>query len=170
MFAIGSLEPTTFKVCTHSSRGPTLEGLIKPDMMFYGDDLRLASSESDTSYSVVAGTSFAVGGASGISALAKETIARLLGQEISIPGIPHTYLLREELDWVWEHIKEVCAKPEGVPVEKDNTYGWGMPLGGLILESFRPLVVYGGTLETVTTLMLMGMFVGIIKSVTRRPS
>lgn len=167
VFAIGSLDPTTFKACSFSSRGPTLEGIIKPDLMFYGDDLHLANGESDTGYSIVAGTSFAVAGFSGIAALAKEAVARFLGKNIPVPGTSINLQIVGGLDWTWEYVPGICVKPEGAPADKDNVYGWGMPMGKLILQSFSPLAASGEMLKMVMPLMLMVMMMGMLMPIMR---
>ena len=52
VMAVGSAhylpESNTFVVSDFSSRGPTQEGLVKPDVVLFGEDIVVASSQSDT--------------------------------------------------------------------------------------------------------------------------
>ncbi|GAJ01361.1 unnamed protein product, partial [marine sediment metagenome] len=55
---VGAVTFMPFDVWEYSGRGPTLEGLIKPDMVFYGVRVLTASSRGDEAYVVKSGTSF----------------------------------------------------------------------------------------------------------------
>ncbi|GAJ07257.1 unnamed protein product, partial [marine sediment metagenome] len=65
VFAVGSIDPilsddeiVSFAISDFSSRGPTKEGLTKPDSVFFGRDIIMASSASDVATVAKSGTSF----------------------------------------------------------------------------------------------------------------
>jgi len=47
VLAVGSVSPETLTVSVISSRGPARDGEIKPDVVFFGENIIVASSESD---------------------------------------------------------------------------------------------------------------------------
>lgn len=127
-------------VASFSARGPSKEGVVKPDVMFYGDRVLLPSSKGDEVFVTKGGTSFACGGFSGVMALLQEGAARVNGRELT----------QEES---WAMTMRVTKKPPTVlqPPNKDNDYGWGTPFGDMVV---RPT---GAMTELVTPVMSIGM-------------
>ncbi len=59
ILTVGATEDVTLLATDFSSRGPTNDGRIKPEIVGMGRDLYTASDESDASYTTASGTSFA---------------------------------------------------------------------------------------------------------------
>ena len=137
--AIGSVayNPSTgFSLSQFSSRGPTLEGLIKPDGVMVGEDLIVASAKSDTATLSKSGTSFSAPMLSGILLMYREAVVRFGGVAyrggIPVgldPAVTELVPIEDVLD-TWAG--RVSLKPEGAPAEKDNNYGYGVPFGPLM--------------------------------------
>jgi len=121
VFAVGTVLFVPWGIWEYSSRGPTKEGYVKPDVVFYGVNLLAASHESDTSFRVVTGGSFSTPQICGLAALGQELVYRLFGFRV---GVKQTF----------EFLPRICRKPPNIPPQKDNSYGWGMPLGNLVAE------------------------------------
>jgi serine protease AprX len=159
VFAVGALTFVPFAVWGNSSRGPTLEGLTKPDIVFFGVDILTASSRSDVAFEVKSGTSFAAPCIAGGAAVGQEMVSRILGARVGAKEAT-------------EGLQLLSRKPQGAPAEKDNDYGWGMPSGDLLFRALR-----GGVSATVMEsvgpiagLGLLGiMMTGMVRSV-REPA
>lgn len=151
VLAVGSVD-TELQVPKWSSRGPTREGLIKPDLSFFGVNLVTASALSDTAYRNVSGTSFSCGAASGGVAVLGELVVRATGM---------TPLTAE----VMSITPTFTRKPVGAPTEKDNDWGWGVPYGDLVVQELRrlaPVAAMGSLMDLVgpvITLAMLGMMV-----------
>jgi serine protease AprX len=151
----------TFVVSNFSSRGPTLEGLTKPDLLLFGEDIVVASSESDTATVAKSGTSFATPFASG---MVLGFLEGLLRRAVPIQEIPGVY---PELgiwyftpaDVIDKYLAGVTIKPQGIPAGKDNDYGYGLPFGPLIAQTLelRPAVDISAMLTPVLAIVLLGM-------------
>lgn len=128
VIAIGALTAEPFSVWEKSSRGPTKEGLTKPDFCCYGVNVRLAGAGSDTEYKIKSGTSFANPMLTGLAALAIELPMRW-GEEF----MPEPNCVQMVID--------CCMKPQGVAAEQDNSYGWGMPWGEDLVSYFAPPII-----------------------------
>ena len=139
--AIGSAkylpDQKTFVVSNFSSRGPTLEGLVKPDALLFGEDIDMASSSSDTATTAKSGTSFATPFGSAMSLLFMEGLQRRAQPTQEIPGVyPELGIYYFTLaDMIDRYLAGVSVKPQGVPAGKDNDYGCGLPFGPLILQT-----------------------------------
>jgi len=110
-------------ISDHSSRGPTLEGLIKPDGACYGIDILCAWKGSDTAYKPFSLTSFSTPIVSGCAAILRQ-IAPRMTVETMFAFLP--YIARKP---------PVAPKPAG---EKDNWYGWGIPDARAMVERIVP--------------------------------
>lgn len=133
--AVGSMSTSPFQVSDFSSRGPTRGGLVKPDVVFLGEDLIIASSSSDLATRANSGTSFSTPLTTGVMVLTMEGIVRT--QDIP----PEIYVGRNVLTntmIIDEMLPTVCTKPEGAPTDKDNDYGYGVPVGNLIQRDAGP--------------------------------
>lgn len=134
---VGSCKYEPFTISEFSSRGPTAEGLVKPDCVFFGEDVVVASSESDTATIAKSGTSFSTPFGSSIALLFHEGYQRQ-----AMPTIPITGIYPELGIWVPiemgidRFLPGLCVKPEGVVKEKDCDYGWGLPFGPIVSRYF----------------------------------
>lgn len=164
--AVGSVGPEPFAISEWSSRGPTLEGLIKPDGVFLGENIIVASSESDTATAAKSGTSFAAPFGSAVSLLYHEGITRHVGWVVEIPGLYPEVTLQVPIQGVLDtRMPNLCVKPAGEPLGKDNNYGHGMPFGPLIAQAIArvPGISPGAIVEGLVPLLALGML-GIIIS------
>ncbi len=173
VFATGSAryEPVsrTFDVSSWSSRGPTKEGLTKPDALFFGEDIVIASSASDTATFAKSGTSFSTPFNSGIAILYHEGVLRYHGVEYP-GGIPPG--LHPEITWlitiqelIDKYLQGICTKPQGAPTAKDDDYGCGLPFGPLVAQAIgvKPAVDLSAVLAGFVGVTMMGMMVRVIK-------
>lgn len=126
----------TFVVSDFSSRGPTLEGLIKPDALLFGEDIDMASSSSDTATTAKSGTSFATPFASGMALTFLEGLYRRAEPTQEIAGVYPELGIRRftPADVIDKYLAGFSIKPQGIPVGKDNDYGCGLPFGPLIAQ------------------------------------
>ena len=170
VFAVGSVDPigqdsriVDFTLSDFSSRGPTKEGLVKPDGVFFGRDIELASSASDTATVAKSGTSFSAPFASGACVLFLEGEKYWGGMQppswwFMVSPIEMPYPMTPE-GLIDVFMPLTSIKPAGAPRDKDNEYGWGLPYGPLVLERFglRPAVAMAGVTDMVVPLMGIGM-------------
>lgn len=152
VIAVGSAKYDPFTISYFSSRGPTEEGYIKPDVVMFGEDISMASSESDTATIAHSGTSYSAPFVSGMSILYLEALIRRNGGE-------RPPLVQNLLD-VW--LPRVCAKPSGVALGKDNDYGSGLLYGPLAAQATEPLQAANVTPAVdlsamVSAIMVVGM-------------
>jgi len=157
VWAVGAANISPYGVSSYSSRGPTLEGHVKPDIVFYGTNITLASSADDDSYVVKSGTSFAVPFAVGAGFNLWEILRRV------DPEGAESLTTEELLHW----ISQVSVKPEGLPVDKDNDYGYGLPSGGVLAQMMTgaavPGLITSGIISMVVPIMGLAM-VGMMMS------
>lgn len=94
-------------ICSFSSRGPTADGRIKPDVVAPGDSVQVPLLGTSGQYFNVNGTSFATPFIAGICAL----------------------LLEAHPDWTPSHIMEAlkASAADLGELGPDNIYGWGLP-------------------------------------------
>jgi len=153
----------SFLVSEFSSRGPTKEGLIKPDVVLPGEGILMADSKSDTATIAKSGTSFAVALGSSAILLQGEGASRVayLREPYRFGGktIPITPI---ELMDVW--IPLLTIKPAGNPRDKDVNYGWGIPYGELaeLALTGRPystMNVFNSIAEAGMMIMMMGVLI-----------
>ena len=123
--SVGAVLFSPFEIWTRSGRGPTREGLTKPDIVCFGVDILTASAKSDDAFVVQSGTSFASPYMAGGGALWAEMAIRVQGFTL------HPLEVFGRLPWV-------SRKPLGAPLEKDNSYGYGLPFGDLIVRAIAP--------------------------------
>ena len=130
---VGTSPESSFLVSSFSSRGPTREGLVKPDIMLIGENVIMADSRSDTATIVKNGTSFAAPLASGIGILHYEGAmkkARRLDEYLQ-PGLPVEWVYTTPEDFIDSWASRLTVKPLSAPQGKDFDYGWGIPFGEL---------------------------------------
>jgi len=176
VLCVGSVNPETLQVSNFSSRGPTIEGIIKPDAVFFGENIEMASSMSDTAVVGKSGTSFPSPFCAGIAVLYLEGTAAYGGLSIiereppefvgePIPGFESDLEVQISLaELIDNRLEGICAKPEGELLGKDEAYGYGVPLGTLMANAIAgPRVVEVSTI--IPMIMMVGMM-GIIAKVT----
>ena len=160
VIAVGAVTFSPFDIWRYSSRGPTKEGLIKPDFVFFGVDMVLASSKSDDAFEVKSGTSFAAPAMTGFWALGLEGLPRvmpdaMLEQYINLPP--------EQWQQIFTPlIAAMMIKPPGYVVGvSDNDWGYGFPLGSLAIAQMDQIAGGGDISSSLTGIMpamlLMGM-------------
>lgn len=79
ILTIGALDSMSDDVAELSSTGPVRDGRIKPDLCVRGEYVTSASSESDSSYVMMSGTSMATPAAAGMGTLVAEAYKRVTG-------------------------------------------------------------------------------------------
>jgi serine protease AprX len=140
VFAVGCMSYDPLTLSSFSSRGPTVEGLVKPDVVFFGQDIIVASSVDDTATKPNIGTSFSTPFCSGIALLYREGAFRHVSyQPGAIPSYPEGGVIGEGVsaeELMDTYLQRICAKPEGAPAVKDSGYGYGLPMASLVLEEF----------------------------------
>ena len=166
--AVGSVGYESFDVSQFSSRGPTVEGLTKPDVVLFGENISLASSAGDTASSARSGSSFAAPFASGMVILYQQAMvvhgAAMAGREPS-PEIYHEILSMMPPEQMIDYgLPRVSVKPQGSPAGKDNSYGWGMPYGPLVIQAIAmPAVDMSVLLMPVFLVGMMAAMVRVIR-------
>jgi serine protease AprX len=123
VIAVGAIETTgELLIWEKSSRGPTQQGETKPDFVMWGTDIEMASNKADDQFITKSGTSFAAPMLSGLTGLLWESGRRAYGE-----GWPFR----------WVEARQVapyfCTKPQDAAVNKDNSYGFGLPAMGTML-------------------------------------
>jgi len=162
VIAVGAVTFTPFQIWEGSSRGPSKEGMVKPEFVFYGVRVLTASCKGDDKYVVKSGTSFSAPYMTGMSAI----VMGLLYQQYGGYGEAATYLTLGEagaMSALALALSEYLAvgapptiKPTGYdPRVKDNTYGYGMPLGSLISPPAAALDI--SAVFPIMTLGMVGM-------------
>lgn len=156
-----------FSVSNFSSRGPTKEGLVKPDAIFFGENIQMASSASDSAVTAKSGTSFATPFMSGIAVLFQQGVAlsdidardlflRYMGEAPAAGFTTESVQIQQVVD---SYLQHVTIKPAGVPQGKDNNYGYGVPFGDLVAQAVgvQPTVDLGMLIGGVVMVGMMGM-------------
>ena len=147
VYAVGSTTFVPWEIWEYSSRGPTKEGLIKPDLVTFGVDTITADARSDTAFDMKSGTSFAVPIATGGCCLSQEVVVRMFNMWVSPKD-------------AWPILPLTCKKPEGAPKEKDNDYGFGMPTGDLMRNLISPLGIPG--ISEIANILVPIMGIGMV--------
>ncbi len=170
VFAIGSVgyipDTSSFAISSFSSRGPTLEGLIKPDAVLFGENISMASSESDTATIAKSGTSFATPMAAAMGILYHEGVVRqaILKQAIlNAPAAALYYVPPGEIIDSW--LPRISLKPVDAPTGKDDSYGWGVPYGPLVVQSLTAapatdLSTVMASISPIFAIAVLGMIIG----------
>ncbi len=79
VFTIGALNSMSNKVAKLSSTGPVRDGRIKPDLCVRGEYVTSATSESNSAYAMMSGTSMACPAATGMGLLVAEEYKKVTG-------------------------------------------------------------------------------------------
>ncbi|HEY33158.1 MAG TPA: S8 family serine peptidase [Dehalococcoidia bacterium] len=153
VIAVGAVETLgEFAIWDKSSRGPTVQGETKPDFVLWGTNLEMASHEADDKYVTKSGTSFSAPMLSGLTGLLWESGRRAYG---------------ESWPFRWTSARQVapyfCTKPADAAVNKDNSYGFGLPAMGTMLGQMTQVgTPVGETAEMFPMLMMMVMLSGVM--------
>ncbi|MFC1910556.1 S8 family serine peptidase [Chloroflexota bacterium] len=153
----------TFMVSNFSSRGPTLEGLTKPDAVLFGESIAMASAASDSAMVAKSGTSFATPFASAMGLLYHEGILAYGG--VRYPEGPPPGLYPEITDLISVqqmldvYLPGLCIKPQGIQAMKDYDYGCGIPFGPLMMRALSPTAAtsISSYMPMLSTFMMLGM-------------
>jgi len=144
VFAVGSAKyDTPFDVSDFSSRGPTKEGIVKPEALMFGENIIVASSESDTATIAKSGTSFSTPFMSAAALLYNEGWLKVRYVGEPFPSMwtgrfPELEVLEAppSIDVIIDrYLGQVSTKPQGVTLGKDNDYGYGIIAGELVAAS-----------------------------------
>ncbi len=151
VIAVGAIGTLDFNVWEKSSRGPTVEGETKPDFVFWGTDIRMASHKADDAYDVKSGTSFAAPMLSGLTGLLWESGRRSYG---------------ELWEFRWTAVREfapyISLKPEDAPLKKDNAYGYGLPAMSAMLGEISQIAAPTSDMSGImNAFMMMTMMTGM---------
>jgi len=103
ILAIGAVS-STGTIASFSSRGPTWDGRIKPEVCAMGLSTRCATPSSTTSLGNVSGTSLSCPLAGGVAAL----------------------VIEKNPDWTPMQVREAIMMTASRAASPDNTYGWGI--------------------------------------------
>jgi len=157
VIAVGALRTWDFVISPISSRGPSKEGLIKPDLVCWGENIEVASHKADDEYDLKSGTSFSTPILTAADGLIWDLTRRVYGEHVRL-----TYH-----DWL-QYAYAYCVKPDIAPVEKDNTYGYGMPaISSMVSQVLRPVSPLSGVTESITPIIGIGMLGLMMAGVAR---
>jgi len=152
VIAVGALESDFFTIWERSGRGPTFEGITKPEFVLWGTNLEMASHRDDDGYVIKSGTSFATPIFSGLTGLLWE-----VGR----------YCYGEDWRFRWSQAKAFapyyCAKPPDTLMIKDNTYGYGLPAMNIMVSQMVPTEISAAQpIETFPLIMVMGIVLSLV--------
>lgn len=156
VIAVGAVETLgELVIWDKSSRGPTAQGETKPDFVIWGTNLDMASEASDDGYVTKSGTSFAAPMLAGLTGLLWESGRRAYG---------------EGWQFRWTQAREVApyfsTKPQDAPLNKDNTYGYGLPAMGAMLGQVAQVnTSSSGNTDAFQMIMAMMMMAGVIGAI-----
>jgi len=149
---VGAIESTgELAIWEKSSRGPTVQGETKPDFVIWGKNLEMASNKADDEYITKSGTSFAAPMIAGLTGLLWESGRRAYG---------------EAWQYRWKEARQLApyfsTKPQNAPVNKDNTYGFGLPAMGTMLGQVSATnTPVQQVMEPFPMIMMMAMLSGM---------
>lgn len=145
--ALGAGQP--FEIWENSSRGPTEEGVTKPDLVFWGVNIEVASHKADDRYEIKSGTSFSCPAFVGATGVLWEAARRILGEDYWIGP-----------DQIEPIIPQLCGKPDGAPTVKGNTYGYGLPLPEILIGLIQQRVSPMAGMTEIVAVGMMAMMIG----------
>jgi serine protease AprX len=152
VIAVGGIKTWEFEILEISSRGPTKEGLTKPDFICWAESIEVASHKGDDEYDVKSGTSFSAPIMTGLDGILWDLCRRVYGSDVRI-----TYY-----DWA-QFAYAYCVKPEGAPLAKDNAYGYGLPaISVMISRLMKPATPVAALMDTMVPMMMIVMMMGMM--------
>lgn len=169
VIAVGSIDIDPFILSSFSSRGPTIEGLVKPDVVIFGQDIVVLSSESDTATTGRSGTSYACPFGSAFILGTQEGLLRRVQYPEGVPrGLDPEAVgplaAQETIDY-W--IPRLTTKPEGIPMGKDNDYGYGMPFGDLFADLMARTDISLSIGALLAPMMMIGIMGVMVKGASK---
>jgi serine protease AprX len=164
--AVGSMTVDPFAVSEFSSRGPTRGGLTKPDVVFLGENIVLASSASDIATVAKSGTSFATPLTTGVIVLTMEGVVRT--QDPPADSYVGKNILTSTVV-IDDMLPTVCFKPEGIPTAKDNDYGYGVPVGSLMFEGAGGFIDINASINLTVMMLMIQMMAVMSDNITSKP-
>jgi serine protease AprX len=152
VIAVGTIETLgELVIWDKSSRGPTEQGETKPDFVFWGTNIEMASEKADDEYVTKSGTSFSAPMLSGLTGLLWESGRRAYGE-----GWPFRWTQAREL------APYFSTKPPDAAVQKDNTYGYGLPAMGTMLGRVTQIETpVQGAMDMFPMIMMIAMMAGM---------
>jgi serine protease AprX len=121
ILSVGAVGSTGI-ITSFSSRGPTWDGRIKPEICARGSGTACASSASDSALTAASGTSLSCPLIGGVAAL----------------------VIQAHPDWTAAQVREAIMMTGSNATTPDNTYGWGIAnCWAAINYSFGPSFVVG---------------------------
>ncbi len=156
VIAVGAIETLgELVIWDQSSRGPTEQGETKPDFVMWGTDIEMASNKADDQYVTKTGTSFAAPMLSGLTGLLWESGRRAYG---------------ENWPFRWTQARQVaqyfCTKSQDAPVNKDNSYGYGLPaMGSMLGQMTQVNTPLQETMQVFSPMIGMALMAGMIGAV-----
>jgi len=156
VIAVGAVETTgELVIWDKSSRGPTIRGETKPDFVLWGTNIEMASEKADDQYVTKSGTSFSAPMLSGLTGLLWESGRRAYGE-----GWPFRWTAAREL------APYFCTKPLDAAVNKDNSYGFGLPaMGSMLGQVTQVATPTQAGMEMFPMIMMMAMMTGMVGGV-----
>jgi serine protease AprX len=155
VWAVGSCSMVPFRLSEFSARGSKL-GLIKPEVIMYGENLMVASSKSNDAFSVRSGTSFSCPLCLGVLCLIREAADRI-GELENI-----LYVKYEDLE---PYVAAMCTKPTGNPLQKEDGLGYGLPMGNLFAQEWQGV---GVNANQMMNMMMPMMAMAIMGTITAK--
>ncbi|MFC1994906.1 S8 family serine peptidase [Chloroflexota bacterium] len=147
VIAVGGLESNWFTVWEKSARGPTLEGVTKPDFCLWATDLEMASGKADDEYVTKSGTSFSCPMVCGLYGLLWEVSRIQYGPDALFSWVAAR-----------EFAPYYCTKPADAVIKKDNTYGYGLPaMSSMVSQMAQAVSPLEQTVEMFQPVMMLGM-------------
>ena len=156
VIAVGAIETLgELVIWDQSSRGPTEQGETKPDFVMWGTDIEMASNKADDQYVTKTGTSFAAPMLSGLTGLLWESGRRAYG---------------ESWPFRWTQARQVaqyfCTKPQDAPVNKDNSYGYGLPaMGSMLGQMTQVSTPLQETMQVFSPMIGIALMAGMIGAI-----
>ncbi len=166
--AVGSVGYEPFDISGFSSRGPTEEGIVKPDAVMFGEDIIVASSASDTRTTAKSGTSFSAAFGTGMVIIYIEgAYKRASTRADFIPGLSPDFFTISQAELIDVYLPQLCVKPEGIASGKDSVYGYGIPYGPLAAKAVGivPALDTSSMLGAVISIGMIGVMMGMMKNV-----
>jgi len=167
--AIGSISASPFAISNFSSQGPTLSGLTKPDAVFLGENIIIASSTDDNATIAKSGTSFSTPLSTGVFVMIMQGVMN--NQKFDSSMYVNKNVITSPIV-INQMLPAVCTMPTGTTnpqstpsatTVKNNTYGYGVPVGSLIyLGSGTEGIDWTSTIELSMTMMLLMVMSGMV--------
>lgn len=152
IIAVGGIKTEEFTIWEQSSRGPTMQGAVKPDLVCWAESIEVASHKNDTDYEAKSGTSFSTPILVGADGIIWDLTRRIYGEGVRVPYS----------DWL-QYAAAYCVKPPDAPIQKDNSYGYGVPaLGNMVNQLMRPVSPVSSIVQMMPIIMMMGIMPGIM--------